>query len=390
VLTAGTDWRWVDGESQETVMNFTNGLTPVTDRAAGGTQNLFGAFVQDIIAATPKLQVTLSARLDHWRNYNAHFLETSATTGNPTANNKTSCEAEAPTSTCLADRIDTVPSPRAAALYHVSSKVSVWGDYGLGFRAPTLNELYRQFSVGAITTRANSDLRPERLKGGELGVNFEPVPHFTARVTWFDNRVKDPVANVTIGNNLQQRQNMGRTRIAGLQTDLAYQLGVWRVTGGYLYERAKVLSFPAKPELVNNCPGLADAGMPNETCALAQVPDNRASLRVAYDNPRYATVTFGLQFVGRQFDDDENSRFIPAAALTDAGYSATSSDVLHPGLPGYTLVDLFASHTITRNLDVFFGAENLFDQDYFVGTVPTLIGPPRLITAGFRLGWQGK
>lgn len=391
VITAGTDFRWVEGESQETVMNFTNGLTPVTNRFAGGTQRLMGAFVQDLITPTPKLQLTLSARVDHWRNYNAHFLESSVATGNPTANNKTSCSAPTPSTVCLADRTDTVTSPRAAALYHVSDKVSVWGDFGLGFRAPTLNELYRQFSVGAITTRANNELKPERLKGGEFGVNLEPARNLTAHVTWFDNRVKDPVANVTIANNLQQRQNMGRTRISGLQTDVTYRFGEdWRFTTSYLYERARVVEFPANSALVNNCPGSAAAGRPNEACYLAQVPKNRASARVVYNNAKVATIAVGFQVVGSQFDDDQNLRFIPAAALSDAGYSADASDANHPGMPGYTLVDFLASRPIGRNFEVFLAAENLFDQDYFVGTVPTLLGPPRLVTVGFRLRWQGR
>ena len=391
VVTAGTDWRWVEGESQETVMNFTNGLTPVTDRFAGGSQKLMGAFIQDIITPTPKLQLTLSARVDHWRNYNAHFLETTVATGLPTANNKSSCEDQAPTAVCLAERTDTVGSPRVAALYHVKDTVSVWGDFGYGFRAPTLNELYRQFSVGAITTRANNELKPERLKGGEFGVNLEPVRDLTARFTWFDNRMQDPVANVTIANNLQQRQNMGRTRISGLQSDLTYRLNdEWRVTGSYLYERARVVSFPANPELVSNCPGLAAAGEPNESCFLAQVPKNRASARVTYSNARYATIALGVQFAGAQFDDDQNARFIPAAALSDAGYSATASDINNPGLPGYALVDLLASRTLSRNFEVFLAAENLLGQDYFVGTVPTLLGPPRLVTVGFRVRFQGK
>ena len=95
---------------------------------------------------------------------------------------------------CLAERDDTVVSPRVAALYHLTDSVSVWGDYGLGFRAPTLNELYRQFSVGAVLTRPNDQLGPERLKGGEFGVNVAPVRNMTVRATWFDNRVENPVA----------------------------------------------------------------------------------------------------------------------------------------------------------------------------------------------------
>ena len=106
-------------------------------RESGGTQLSSGAFCR-ARSGRPKLSVTLSGRVDHWRNYNGRNLETNVATGMPTANSRT-----------LPDRDDTVFSPRAAVLYHVSDKVSAWGSIGSGFRAPTLNELYRQFRVGA-------------------------------------------------------------------------------------------------------------------------------------------------------------------------------------------------------------------------------------------------
>jgi outer membrane cobalamin receptor len=52
-------------------------------------------------------------------------------------------------------------NPKFAALYHVTDKVTTWGSIGKGFRAPTLNELYRNFSVGALLTLGNANLGPE-------------------------------------------------------------------------------------------------------------------------------------------------------------------------------------------------------------------------------------
>ena len=371
-FSAGTDWRWVDGDSQEDAYSAATptSITGVTQKAvltvqrvSGGTQRSFGAFVQDIFTPVSKLSITLSGRVDRWRNYEAHNLETTVATGLPTANNKPS----------LPDKDDTVFSPRVAAIYHVTDKVSAWGDFGYGFRAPTLNELYRQFSVGAVLTRANDQLGPERLIGGEAGVNVTPTRNVTIRTTWFDNRVKDPVSNVTIGTNLQQRQNLGRTRIWGVQTDVEYRAGsFWRFSGGYLYDQAKVTEFAANPALVGNF--------------LPQVPAHRGSIQVAYANPRYITIAGGVLFLGRQFDDDQNVRAVPAPALTEAGY-AVSTD---PGLPGYAVVDLMASRTFGPNVEVFFGVQNLFDKEYFVQTNPSTIGTPRLISGGVRVRFAGR
>jgi outer membrane receptor protein involved in Fe transport len=265
-------------------------------------------------------------------------------------------------------------SPRAAALYRVTDWLSVWGDVTSGFRAPTLNELYRSFSVGAVRTLANAELGPERLVGGEAGVNIAPVRDATIRVTWYENGLEDPVANVTIGTNLQQRQNLGRTRIHGLQTDVEYRLGAeWRASAGYLYNQAKVTENPANVALVGNF--------------LPQVPVHRGSFRVTYSNPRYAIVTFGVQFIGRQYDDDQNSRTVPAAALRDAGYDTS---LIEPGLPGFAVADLMISRAITPNVDAYFGVQNLFGQEYFVGTLPTTIGSPRLAKGGVRIRFSGR
>ena len=67
-----------------------------------------------------------------------------------------------------------------AARYHVTDRVDVWGDIGWGFRAPTLNELYRQFRVGATLTLANNALGPERLVGGEAGLTVAAAPNVTS------------------------------------------------------------------------------------------------------------------------------------------------------------------------------------------------------------------
>jgi len=44
----------------------------------------FGAFVSDIYTPMSKLVLTLSARADHWKNYDGHNLETTVATGLPT------------------------------------------------------------------------------------------------------------------------------------------------------------------------------------------------------------------------------------------------------------------------------------------------------------------
>ncbi|HVQ14457.1 MAG TPA: TonB-dependent receptor, partial [Vicinamibacterales bacterium] len=321
-------------------------------RNSGGSQDSLGFFLQDVLSFN-NLVLTLSARVDSWKNQDGHIIETTVATGLPSAGNR-------PT---LQDRDDTVVSPRVATLYRFTDRVSVWGDVGWGFRAPTLNELYRQFSVGLVRTLANEDLGPERLFGGEVGVRLETSRNSSFRSTFYDNGVKNPVSNVTIGMNLQQRQNLGRTRIRGWQNDVEVRLRPsLRLTGGYLFNNAKVTEFEANPALV----GLY----------LPQVPKHRGSVGVSYSNPRYVTVAATGMFFGRQFDDDLNQRTKPGET--------------EPGLPPYGVLDFSVSRDFGRNFEAFFGVQNTFDQEYYVQLQPTTTGSPRLINGGIRVRFSGR
>lgn len=357
LVQAGFDWRWVTGDSNEDALDAVRGQTITLQRVSGGSQRSFGVFIQDMFQPTASFTATLSARVDHWSSYDAYNLETNIPAGTPTATNVPS----------LPGREDTVVSPRAAAMYHVTDRISVWGSIGAGFRAPTLNELYRQFRVGTVLTLANNALAPERLIGGEFGLNLAPTKDLTLRFTAYGNQVTNPVASITIltqgANVTQQRQNMGKTRINGVQADADYRLGkYWRVAGGYLFNSARVVEFDANPALIDKY--------------LPQVPKDRGSIRLTYSDPRTLTATFGVFGMGRQFDDDLNVRLVPGEFLA--------------GLPGYVTTDLTLSRSFTRNFDVYFGAQNLLGEEYIVGTLPTTIGSPRLMNVGVRVRFSGR
>ena len=262
-------------------------------------------------------------------------------TGLPTANNK-------PT---LPDKDDTVVSPRIAALYHLTDRVTAWGAMNSGFRAPTLTELYRQFSVGALVTKPNDQLNPERLLGGELGVSAAPIHNLTARLTYFDNRIKNPVFNVTVTpGTLAQKQNIPKTRIYGAQTDVEYILTKdLSVSGAYLYDLGKVTEGT----------GLTAALVGKY---IAQVPKNRGSIDIVYSNLKYARIAFGVQFIGFQYDDDLNARGIPALGCAVGAAATNCIGIGTPGLPGYHTLDFSASRAIVRNFEVFFGVQNLAEH----------------------------
>ena len=344
-LLAGTDYRWVEGETDEDVFN--NNVF-LRKRVAGGEQVFAGLYVQDVWTINDVIELTGSIRGDYWRSYDGTRRDTPPPAGVP------------PRQTFAA--VDyVIPSPRLAALIHLTDSTDLEASAYQGFRVPTLNEQYRLFRVRNDVTVANAKLKPERLTGGELGLRQTWNP-LDVRVTGFWNEVTDQILNVTladrladcpVGTTCRQRQNVELTRIRGLETEIVVRpFPGWRVLLSHIYTDAKVVESSRQPGLQGR--------------RLAQVPDNVATLGIRWDNPRWVNVAANVRYVGRQFEDDLNT--LP----------------LNP----YTTFDLMLSRPIAKWAEIFLAFENLTGETYAVqrtsdGIVTT--GAPRLVRGGVRL-----
>jgi outer membrane receptor protein involved in Fe transport len=297
--------------------------------------------VQDRIAASSRLSLTFGLRYDGWRNFDAFTAQGPA--GAP------------PPQTSLPDRTAKAWSPRAAAIYAVSAAVSVTGSVYRSFRAPTLNELYRNFRAGNTLTLANPELGPETLTGGELGALVSAADgRIFARATAFWAELQDTIVNRTIATtpNLitRQRDNIGRSRSRGAEFDLEARLGTsFAVTAGYLYLDARELGTAVDASLAGKW--------------IPQVPRNQATLELrAWSGP------FRINLLGRysaaQWEDDINTL----------------------RLPGFTTLDAQAAYAIGSALEIFLGGENLTNHRIVTGKTPqTNLGPPRLVRGGVRV-----
>ena len=81
-----------------------------------------------------------------------------------------------------------LPTARGGAVVRWDCGLSLRTAAYLGWRMPTLNELFRPFRAGLDATAANPNLDPEKLAGGEVGTDYE---HGAIRlsVTGFVNRL---------------------------------------------------------------------------------------------------------------------------------------------------------------------------------------------------------
>ena len=215
LILAGGDFRWVDAETDEKVFN--NNVFLRT-RVAGGQQLVAGVFVQDVWTPIPQIELTGGLRFDYWLSSDGFRRDTPPPAGIPARQSFSNLDRG-------------IVSPRVAGLFHVTPTTDLRASAYQGFRVPTLNELYRVFRVRDDVTVANEHLKPERLTGGEIGVQQRLGP-VEARLTGYWNDVQDLIINVTqtvrladcpVGTTCRQRQNVDLARIRGVEAEVDYR-----------------------------------------------------------------------------------------------------------------------------------------------------------------------
>jgi outer membrane cobalamin receptor len=224
------------------------------------------------------------------------------------------------------------------------------------FRAPTLNELFRDFRAGNAETRSNPDLRPETMFGAEAGVDIVGE-HGRFGVTLFRHEINDVITNVTLSTTPQlisrQRRNAAEALVRGLDLTWERRLATnLRGELGYLFSDSQF----ATGERVQQVP--RHSGM--------------AQLTFARDG---TLASAGVRTFSNQFEDDRN-QFL---------------------MGGFATVQIAARQRITRGLSAQIAVDNLLNREYAVGvTAPPAaglsplyaIGSPRLWRAGLR--WDGR
>jgi outer membrane receptor protein involved in Fe transport len=351
-LELGADLRGAVGEDRETFRPVSGVLTKV--RYAGG-QTLTGGVYGEATAETGALLLTAGARVDGWDTFDSHRLESVIATGLST----------------LDDRGGVLHSGRLGARLGLGGGTWLRAAAYTGFRAPSLNELFRPFRVGNNITEANPALTPERLYGAEIGAGGD-MGRARWSVTGFYNRLDNPVTNVTLdkgpytdpvegvipaGGLLIQRRNIGAVNAYGVEAegDVSLMDGLG-ASGAVSWTHARVDG------------GLADAQItgriPTET------PEFTATAGLNWTLTRSLKLIGDLRYEGVRYDDDQNTlRLAPA-----------------------TTVDLRAEWRPRRNLAVYVEAANIFDVAAATGETAGGIysyAPPKTVSLGVRLSGGG-
>lgn len=228
------------------------------------------------------------------------------------------------------DRFDDATTFRIQSSYKLPTGTRIRGAYGTGVKNPGYYELYG-FSDGVFI--GNPDLRPEKSKGWEAGIEQTiGGDRATVGVTYFDNKLKGEIfttfpppnflatpANRTTTSKQRGVEVFASARpIPQIELDLAYT---------WLKARE------------------------NGTTVEVRRPKHVASFNATVYSPdeRFSS-TLTVRYNGRQTD----------VAFLDPIFFAPTT----VSLKEYVLVNLNANYKLTDAISVFARVENLADEDY--------------------------
>jgi outer membrane cobalamin receptor len=335
----GVDIHRISGEDLADIFDET-GAQLRTD-IGRGKQRFTGGFVQASIRPIEPLEILASARYQSFDNFDA-FDGTPGGLGNAPDTSESSVD------------------PRVSLRYALSGTFALRAAYYTAFRAPTLDNLYRAFSVPFGIFYANPALVPETLKGGELGFDVH-TSALRLQATAYDNIVEDLITSRNLdfselppGFFFGSRNiNAGKARSRGVELETQWQVTPSLSTQlAYTYADSKITANDLDP---------ASVGL-----QIGSVPRNRASVAMSYSSPQGWRITPQFRWVQASFADNDHTLPVDAQRL----------------------VDVAASYPFGDAIEAFVRIENLFNEHYIAdnsGFNPPLRGTPFSVFVGARM-----
>ena len=318
-FSVGADYRHYQGNFDEVDFNTTcpgANCGAVTRRvSSGGTQSLGGGFVQAIAAPVAPLRVELSARVDNWKDYDAHSTDAAAG------------------ATTYPDKSRTAFSPRLGVQVRPFASLAIHGAVYRAFRAPNLAELYRKQISATQVTIPNPELAAETALGREVGVDFQPVEQLQVKGTYYVAEYNDFNVPVTLTGadrlaacgtvaTCRQRRNINASRAEGVEAYVAVRpLRTLFLSGGVSWDDARQVS------------GLPAGTPPERRPHINRVPSPRQTIRGAYTSRALGELTG----IWRHEGVTTTLQGVPLAPFTvvDASYRRP----LVPGLTAFVAVE---------------------------------------------------
>lgn len=298
--------------------------TPTVNTDRRDLQQASGAYVQDQISVTDRLQIRVGGRYDHL------LL-------------RTDNDLTRMTSRRARGRF----SPQAGIVYRLSDPLSLYASYGEGYRA----------NVG--TDAAGVIFEPETTRSMEAGIKLAAFGgRLNGTIAVFEMNKRNVLASDT--NNPGFSVAIGEARSRGVEVDLNGKLpGGFDLLLSYAYVDAE-----ARSNVLD--PNFSFQVHPGDR--LINIPDHTLNLQLARDVTiagRKARFGGGVQYVGER-SGETGTRFT---------------------LPAHTLARAFGEVALTDRVQLFGTVSNLFDVHWYANSYSPLWvqpGAPRTATIGLR------
>lgn len=241
------------------------------------------------------------------------------------------------------DSFGTHTSPKLGATYKLSENARVKANWGKGYRAPTLYELYSQMEkVGMapmpVNVIGNPNLQPEESTNFDFGFEAEKGK-VSGKVSYYHNKIKNMIDGGDydpdkLAQNIiwSEYINRGEVEIKGLESEIGYNFDEhWSVRGVYNYLDAKDLETGDR---------------------LAYRARHNGLLQLTYTDAKENPLTVNLY----------NRYYFNYHQSNTAGYQHDYS---------YSTTGLTVSKQFNKNYRVYAGVDNIFNKSFLYDTYHT-------------------
>lgn len=320
---------------------------------AQGTTRTQALWAQDAIRLREDLKFTAGIRGEVWTASNGYNQSANVnTTGTALTGNPFNWRP-----IFQPNQYSTRFSPKGALEYFYDDFWTVRGSIGMANRFPTVRELYNLTVLGNNVVNPNPNLRPENAISSELAIERKIGGNGTARVSFFDEQVRDAIINqVTIvpgtGSQVSAPTNVQRIRNSGVEVaiqrdDVAIK-GL-DVTASATWLNSRIIANPAWIPSAGNAEdpwatSVAGKNVPN-------VPNWRGTLALTYRPDEHWSFTVAGRY---------QSKLWRTMANNDRAYG------IYFAFDPFFVVDTKINYRWNDRLSFDFGIDNIGNYKYFL------------------------
>lgn len=231
------------------------------------------------------------------------------------------------------DKFGSNVAPKIGVTYKFSDHLRVKANYGRGFRAPTLSELYMYFDGQSMTGQplnfyitGNPDLKPEKSLGYDFSIEGEFGKTFGS-ISYFHNKVNNLITSKPVENlpySLYEYRNVGLAKLEGVEAAFGVHLNdYWTLKGTWNY---------------------LDSYDSEDKTRVIGTGQNYGTLQLLYDNSQNNGISGVLWY---QFMSD---------------YYAGSSREAGSGIYNYHTWNFSVNKKWNEHLSTFFGIDNILND----------------------------